>query len=184
MDRLVLTAETRKETGKVFAKALRKQGRLPAVMYNSKGEAQMLSVNEADFIKVRKQATPTTLINLEVDGKKKIAFIKDTHYDIISDRDLHADFHLIDEDKPLKIKMKILVSGNPVGVREGGIFEKSQVCATIQCLPKDLPVRITADVNNLGLGECVCVKDLPFAKGVTILSDQNAVVAHIKDPRS
>jgi large subunit ribosomal protein L25 len=62
MEQLVVNAAQRTETGKVAARALRKTGKIPAVMYNSKGESTMLSVDEKDFAKVRKSATPTTLV--------------------------------------------------------------------------------------------------------------------------
>ncbi|MBE6349745.1 MAG: 50S ribosomal protein L25 [Spirochaetaceae bacterium] len=184
MDQLVIKAATRTVMGKSAAKKLRENGRLPAVMYNSKGESSMLDVDEAEFTKVWKLATPTTLVTLDVDGKSKsLAFIKDTEYDIISDKNLHVDFHVIDEDKPLKAFVKLIVSGNPVGVRDGGVFEKSSVTIQIECLPKDLPQRIVVDVNNLGLGEKIAVKDLDLAKGITVLSDPEVVIASVKSVR-
>lgn len=179
MDQLVLKAATRAESGKKVAKKLRGNGSLPAVMYNSKGEAVMLTVDEDAFTKVWKVATPTTLVNLDVDGKKNLVFIKDTQYDIISDKNLHVDFHAIDEDKLLKISIKMQVAGNPVGVRDGGYLAKGIPSIEIECLPKNLPVRIVADVNNLGLGEKLLVKDVPVGKGVKLISDGEAVVATI-----
>lgn len=184
MDQLVIKANTRSKAGKGIAKKLRAEGRLPAVMYNSKGEAVMLDIDESEFTKVWNQATPTTLINLDVDGSVKKAFIKDTEYNIIQDRNLHVDFHVIDEDKPLKATMKIIVSGNPVGVRDGGVFEKGVATVDIECMPKDLPIRIVADVNELGLGKAVKISDLPFDKSVKILSNPDAIVAQVRDMRA
>lgn len=180
MENIVLKAKERKDSGKSVAKKLRSAGRLPAVMYNSKGEAVMLDVDEMEFTKVWKVATPTTLISLDVDGKKSIAFIKDTLYDIKSDKNLHVDFHVIDEDKPLKTTMKVQVAGSPVGVREGGVFETLAKEVTIECLPKDLPVRMVADVSNLSLGSELTVKDLPFSKDIKVLSDGDIVVARVR----
>ncbi len=179
MDQLVLKAATREKAGKKVAKKLRETGNLPAVMYNSKGEAVMLSVSEDEFTKVWKAATPTTLINLEVEGKKYLTFIKDTHYDIISDTNLHVDFHAIEEDKPLKVSIQMQVAGNPVGVREGGYLSKGIPSIQIECMPKDLPVRIVADVSNLNLNANLLVKDVPLAKGVKVISDLDAVVATV-----
>ncbi len=179
MDQLVLKAATRDMAGKKVAKNLRMSGSLPAVMYNSKGEATMLSVQEEAFTKVWKAATPTTLVNLEVGAKKHLVFIKDTHYDIIKDANLHVDFHAIDEDKPLKVTIQMQVAGNPAGVREGGYLAKGISSIQIECLPKDLPVRIVADVSSLSLGANLLVKDVPLGKGVKVLSDPNAVVASV-----
>ncbi len=184
MERLVINAKTRTLSGKGAARRLRATGQLPAVMYNSKGEAGMLEVNESEFFKVWKQATPTTLVSLVVDGgKSQLAFIKSTDYNIILDKNIHVDFHVIDEDKPLVATMKILTSGNPVGVRDGGVFEKGLATVEIKCLPADLPVRITADVSDLGLNQKICIKDLPFEKSITIITDAEALVATVRPLR-
>ena len=141
MDYMTLSAEVRTESGKKFAKQLRAEGKLPAVMYNSKGVATMLSVNEAEFTKVWKQATPTTLIKLTVGKDTMLAFIKDTEYDIITDKNLHVDFHVIDEDKPLVAEIKLQLGGSPVGVREGGVLQKGRCLAKsgLISMPKGCP---------------------------------------------
>lgn len=184
MDQLVIKAKTRTESGKVAAKKLRATGHLPAVMYNSKGEAVMLDIDEAEFTKVWKQATPTTLVSLDVEGSVKKAFIKDTEYNIIQNRNLHVDFQVIDEDKPLRTKMNIVISGNSVGVRDGGFFAKGVTTVDIECLPKDLPVRIVADISNLGLGKKMTIADLPFDKSIKVLSDPDAVIAQVRNARA
>ena len=183
MDYLVLNANERKDAGKGVAKKLRAGGRLPAVMYNAKGTATMLDVDEAEFTKVWKVTTPTTLINLEVGGKKSLALIKDTLYDIKSDKNLHVDFHVIDEDKPLVAEIKLQLGGNPAGVREGGILFKGTPSIKIKCLPKDLPVRIVADVSALKIGDFLHVKELALGDGVKIISDGEAVVASVRAPK-
>ncbi|MBR6566355.1 MAG: 50S ribosomal protein L25 [Spirochaetaceae bacterium] len=183
MDQFVVVASTRKDTGKRAARKLRQNGRLPAVMYNSKGESVMLEVDEVEFTKVWKNATPSTLVNLKVDGKDNLAFIKDTEYDIKSDKNLHVDFHVIDEDKPLKMTMKIQLTGNPAGVREGGRLTTHYPQIVIQCLPKDLPPRVCADVSALGIGHKYYVKDIPLADGVTVLTSGENLVASVSAPK-
>ncbi|MBQ0166669.1 MAG: 50S ribosomal protein L25 [Treponema sp.] len=184
MDYMTVNAEERKTTGKRAAKALRATGKLPAVMYNSKGEATMLSVEEAEFTKVWKLATPTTLIKLVVGKKEYLAFIKDTEYDIITDKNLHVDFQVIDEDKPLVVPIKILLDGNPAGVREGGLLQKGTNSMKIKCMPKDLPVRIKADISALKIGEGMKVGQIALPEGVEIVSDKELVIAFIKAPRA
>ncbi len=145
----------------------------------------MIDVDAAEFEKIWRKITPTTLVSLSIDGKTgDLAFIKDTQYDIIQDDNLHADFYVIEKDKPLKITIKAKIEGNPVGVRDGGILEHGSVSVDIECLPGDLPPMIVADVSNLKLGEALHVKDLPFGPGVKVLSDEEqvgAIVKSIKD---
>ena len=183
MDQFVVNANTRTETGKRAAQKMRKSGRLPAVMYNSKGESVMLDIDEAEFTKVWKNSTPSTLVNLKVDGKDNLVFIKDTEYDIKTDKNLHVDFHAIDKDKPLKMSMKIQLTGRPAGVREGGRLTTHYPQVVIQCLPKDLPPRICADISALGIGQKYYVKDLQLAEGITVLTDGDKMVASVSAPK-
>lgn len=183
MDKMTVSAEIRTTTGKKAAKDLRVTGKLPAVMYNSKGEATMLQVNESDFTKVWKQATPTTLINLVVGKDTYVAFIKETEYDIITDKNLHVDFHVIDEKQLLTRTIKVLLSGNAAGVREGGLLAKGTPAIKIQCLPKDLPARVVVDVTPLKVGDVLKVKDIDLGAGVKILSNPETVAAQVKAPK-
>lgn len=180
MDQLVINAAVRTETGKTAAKKLRKNGHLPAVMYNSKGESVMLDIDEAEFTKAWKVATPTTIVELKVDKKSYKAFIKDTEYDIINDENLHVDFHVIDDTTHLKKTLKIKTSGSPVGVREGGVLRTGVSSVTIKCLPKELPASVIADISELKIGSSYKIGNLPFAKGVEILSDKEAIIASVR----
>ena len=184
MENLVLNAVTRTATGKGAAQKLRSEGKLPAVMYNSKGEAFPLTVNESEFTKVWKVATPTTLVSLSVDGKENTSvLIKATDYDIITDKNRHVDFHAVDPEKHLTTEINLSLTGNPVGVRAGGLLERGVRRIAIKCLPKDLPVRIVVDVNGLNLNEKICVKDINAGSGVTVLTSGDEMVATVKPLR-
>lgn len=180
MDQMVVKAAVRTVCGKRAAKALRKEARLPAVMYNSRGRAVMLEVDEAEFTRVWKNTTPTTLVQLRVEGEGDFtAFIKTTEYSIITDKNLHVDFHTIDTEKVLKMKMKVKLSGSPVGVREGGKLRTHDGQIVITCLPKDLPQRIVADISALKIGESFKVKDLQLPAGVTVVTDGESNLATV-----
>jgi len=181
MERMTINAVTRKETGKGNARKLRAAGKIPAVMYNWKGEATSLELEYSEFLKVWRKATKTTLVNLVVDGKKTLlSSIKDTDYDILKDTVLHADFHVIDEKAKLRTTIKVNTTGSAKGVRDGGVYVKGIETVTIECLPKDLPERIVADITNLGLKDHLFVKDLDFGKGVTVIDDENEIIGSVK----
>ena len=169
MEQLVLKATKRTETGN-----------LPAVMYNHQGQATMISVNEAEFTKVWKQATKTTIICLDVDGTKYQAFIKDTEYNIISNRNLHVDFHVIEDTQKIRTTIKVQTSGTPVGVREGGVLMTTGIAVKIECLPKDLPARIVADIDPIKIGETFYIKDLKLNDGIKVLTNPDAVVVSVR----
>ena len=107
MSKQIINAKTRTTTGKTAAKNLRKEGRIPAVVYNDKGEATSLEISEVEFNKVWRTITPTTSITLNIDGKESLALIKDAEYNIRTDRVLHADFFVPAADQKLVMKMKV-----------------------------------------------------------------------------
>ncbi|MGP1588241.1 MAG: 50S ribosomal protein L25 [Treponemataceae bacterium] len=183
MEQLVLKASKRSESGKAVAKKIRESGSLPAVVYNHKGEATMLTVVESEFTKVWKQCTSTTLICLDVEGTKYQAFIKDTEYDIISNRNLHVDFHAVDADQILRCSIKIQTTGTPVGVREGGFLMTTGSFIKIECLPKDLPARVVADIDSLKIGDSFKIKDIKLGKGIKVLTNPEQVVAAVRAAR-
>ena len=83
----------------------------------------------------------------------------------------------------MTVTMTVLVRGNPVGVREGGALEKGIKTIEIKCLPKDLPVRIIADVSELNLNAELKVKDLKLGSGVTVVTGADEVIAAVRPLR-
>src|SRR5574344_287245 len=170
MEQFVINAKTRKETGKKIAKQLRAEGRLPAIAYNEKGESTMLDIDAVEFSKAWRTITPTTLVNLKIDGQDNMAYIQDTEYDIKTDKNLHADFHIVTGTKEITAKYKLHYTGTPAGVLQGGFMVKHVPEITLKALPKDLPVSVTVDVSKVKIGEKILVKDLSLGTGVTVLS--------------
>jgi large subunit ribosomal protein L25 len=180
MDTKIVNAATRTTLGKRAARQLRLTGKIPAVMYNEKGEATSLTIDEKEFARVRKTSTPTTLVNLLVDEKDAgIAFIRDTEYDIKTDKNLHADFFLIPPTRQLKLRTRVSFSGTPQGVREGGRLVTHNSEITISCVPGVLPERIVEDISNLAIGDVLRVKDLHLDKKIEVLTSPEAPLISI-----
>lgn len=184
MDKLVINAATRKTVGKSAAKKVRNAGQLPAVVYNSKGEALMLNVDSVEFNKVWRSITSTTTIELKIDGgAPKTVLIKDTEYNIRTDKVLHADFFEPAAEQKLTASMKIQYSGTPAGVLKGGFLLKHIPEVKIQATANNLPVRIVADISALNIGDTFKVKDLNLDKSINILTDTEAALVSVSPAR-
>lgn len=170
MSKQTINAKIRTVTGKTAAKRLRKVGSIPAVMYNSKGEATMLEVNAIEFNKIWRTVTPTTSINLVVDGKEYLALIKDAEYNIRTDSVLHADFFVPAADEKLVMNLKIHFQGTPAGVLKGGFKKERNNKIKIKAAIADLPETIVADISKINVSEALRVKDLDLGKKVEVLS--------------
>ena len=183
MSKQTLNAKVRTASGKTAAKKLRQVGSIPAVMYNDKGEATMLEVNEVEFNKIWRTITPTTSINLVVDGKENLALIKDTEYNIRTDKVLHADFFVPAADEKLVMKVKVHFSGTPAGVLKGGFKKERNNEIKVKACIADLPETIVADISNINASEALRVKDLQLDKNVEILTDKELPLVTVSPAR-
>ena len=183
MSKQTLNAKVRTASGKAAAKKLREVGSIPAVMYNDKGEATMLEVNEVEFNKIWRTVTPTTSINLVVDGKDNAALIKDVEYNIRTDKVLHADFFVPAADQKLISKIKVHYTGTPAGVLKGGFKKERNNEIKIKCTLADLPETIVADISGINVSEALRVKDLKVGKNVEVLTDAELPLVTVSPAR-
>ncbi|MBQ9495073.1 MAG: 50S ribosomal protein L25 [Treponema sp.] len=184
MDQAIINAKTRTTTGKTAAKRLRAAGRLPAVMYDAKGVATMLEIDENEFNKVWRAITPTTLVSLKIDGSEAHdAFIKDTEYSILNDRVLHADFFEPSAEQLLTAKFKVSYTGTSSGVLKGGFMLKHLPEIQVKAVAKKMPHAVVADISALEIGDVLRVKDLKLGEGVAVLTDGDSPLVSIKPAR-
>ncbi len=170
MSKQTINAKIRTATGKTAAKNLRKEGRIPAVVYNAKGEATSIDVDEVEFNKVWRTITPTTSVTLNVEGKESLALIKDVEYNIRTDKALHADFFVPETEEKLVMKIKVHYTGTPAGVLRGGFKKERNNEIKIKAKIADLPETITADISKINVSEALRVKDLDLGKNVEVLT--------------
>ena len=183
MSKQTIDAKTRTTTGKTAAKNLRKEGRIPAVVYNSKGEATSIEVGEVEFNKIWRSITPTTSITLKVDGKESLALIKDVEYNIRNDKVLHADFFAPDANEKLVMKIKIHYKGTPAGVLKGGFKKERNNEIKIKAAIADLPETIEADISEINASEALRVKDLKLPDNVEVLTDMELPLVTVSPAR-
>ena len=183
MSKQTLNAKVRTVSGKTAAKKLREVGSIPAVMYNDKGEATMLEVNEVEFNKIWRTVTPSTSINLVVDGKEHLALIKDTEYNIRTDKVLHADFFVPAADEKLVMNIKVHYSGTPAGVLKGGFKKERNNQIKVKAAIADLPETINADISKINVSEALRVKDLDLGKNVEVLTDKELPLVTVSPAR-
>jgi len=183
MSKQIIDAKTRSVTGKTAAKNLRKEGRIPAVVYNEKGEATSIDVNEVEFNKVWRTITPTTSVTLKVDGKESLALIKDVEYNIRTDKVLHADFFVPAADQKLVMKIKIHYQGTPAGVLKGGFKKERNNQIKVKACIADLPETIVADISKINVSEALRVKDIVLDKKVEVLTDAELPLVTVSPAR-
>jgi len=180
MSKVVLQAKDRQKYGSAESRRIRKNGRIPAVIYGRSGKAVSIDLDSSDFVKGTKGISESTIVKVEVGDKSYDAFVKDTQRNIIDGNILHIDFYEVESGVALRAKVSLIFNGNPVGVREGGMLETPLHEIEIECLPKDLPERIEIDISGLKANQSLHVRDIPLAQGVRLLSNPDQTVALVK----
>jgi large subunit ribosomal protein L25 len=180
MGKVVLSAKNRQEAGSASSRKIRRSGRIPAVLYGRSGKAISLDLDALEFLRGTKNISESTIVKVEVDGKSYDAFVKAAQRNIIDGNLLHVDFYEVESGRALRAKVSLHISGNPIGVREGGILEKPLHEIEVECLPKDLPERIEVDVSTLNVNQSLHVRDIKLGDGVKLISAPDQVVALVK----
>jgi large subunit ribosomal protein L25 len=180
MGKVVLQAKNRQKEGSAESRRIRKSGRIPAVLYGRSGKAVSIDLDASEFIKGTKGISESTIVNINVDGKAYDAFVKDAQRNILDGNILHIDFYEVESGVALRAKVSLVMQGNPIGVREGGMLETPLHEIEVECLPKDLPERIEIDISGLKANHSIHVRDIPLAQGVRLLSNPDQVVALVK----
>ena len=183
MSQVVLAARNRASAGSAEARRVRRSGRIPGVLYGRSGKAVSIDLDAKDFTNGIKGISESTIVKVEIEGKTVDAFVKDTQRNILDGKILHVDFYEVESGVVLRAKVSIILKGNPIGVRDGGVLEFALHEIEVECLPKDLPERIELDISTLGTNQSIHIRDIPLAEGVRVLSNPEKVVVLVKYAR-
>jgi len=183
----VLEAQTREAGTKNQARRVRREGKIPAVVYGAGKDAVPVSVDPRHVLRIlRSESGHNTIFDLALSGGENAkaetakAMIVDWQYEPIKGHLLHIDLKRIAMDKALRVNVPVVLQGVPAGVKtEGGILEQMLREVEIECLPGDIPGHIDVDVSHLTFGKVLRVSDLPHNEKLKFLSDANQPVAHV-----
>src|SRR5213076_3387322 len=166
-----LKAEPRATVGRSAVRKLKARGVIPAIIYGGKDKPQPLQVSARDINAMMSHASgENVLVELEIAGEKsnRTALVQEVQHSPVRGDILHIDFHAISMDEAIQAEVPLEPIGVPNGVKNfGGLLEQSLRALTIECLPRNLPDRITVDVSQLNIGDSIHVRDIQMPSGVT-----------------
>jgi large subunit ribosomal protein L25 len=177
----ILEAQGREAGNKNVARRVRRDGKIPAVVYGAGKDSQSVTVDPRHVMRILHSETGhNTIFDLTLNGERAKAMIVDWQYEPIKGKLLHIDLKRIAMDKVLKVAVPIVLKGEAEGVKtQGGIMEQILREVEVECLPSDIPTHIDADVSHLVFGTVLRVSDLPHTDKVKFLTDANQPVAHV-----
>ena len=177
-----LQVDRRDRFGRNEAVRLRQAGKIPAVLYGGKGQAESLAVDPKALSKIlHSESGVNTLIALKMTGGGDTrVLVKEYQIDPVSRKFLHVDFFRIAMDKLLQVTVPIRLTGEAKGVKaEGGVVDWVHRDIEVECLPADIPEHITIDISELGLHDGVRVKDLPTGGKWKPVSELDMLIVHV-----
>ncbi len=183
MDSITLSATAR--DNKVKPKALRRAQQVPCVVYGTLEKTLHVQCAEKDLHKVFIKAGESTLVELDIAGKKVPVLFKEVTFDPITDREMHVDFYAVNMKEEIEAPVPIHVEGESPAVKsEGGILVLPQNTILVRCLPADLPHSLTINISTLAaFHDVITVKDLVLPKGVQVMETPETVIATVQEPR-
>ena len=186
-----LQSEKRSERGKNMARQLRRNGRLPGVVYGDSGgqsarDAVAVSVDPDELSRIlHSDSGVNTLIGLTIDsGQPDQVLIKDYQLHPITRELLHVDFYRLAMDKAITVAVPVVLKGEAEGVKmQGGLIAFEQREFSIECLPTEIPEHVEVDVSDLMIGQGVRVQDLLEGVSWKPVTDAATLIVHVIAPK-
>lgn len=186
MEKRKLKVELRNETGKGANRRFRKEGIVTGVLYSPHDKDNLLLKMKRDDLRRSLTDKRHGLVNLEIDdGKKKnkrLVMIKDFQYNSLKKQFLHVDFYGVTLKEKITMKINVELTGESIGVEEGGILEFELREIEIECLPSNIPDTFKVDITNLEVGDHYSVGDIDVSEEVKILTDLDRTIASVVPP--
>lgn len=181
-DDVVLIAEPRSERGSGPAGRLRREGRLPAVVYGRGEEAASVTVPAHDLDLILAKGV-NSLITLRIGGEDQLALARQVQRDPVRGDLLHVDFVRVSVDVAIAADVALVLVGEPIGVKNGGLLDQQLFTLPVEAKPQDIPTSIELDVSHLDLSDQLRLADVTLPAGVTSALEPETLLAAIAVPR-
>ena len=181
-----LEAVERDVSGSIAARRLRRDGWVPGVVNSQAGKSRLIKLNRHGFqMMLRHHSGENLVMDLVVDGKRaRKVLLKEVQHHPLTGSVEHADFVEISMTKLMKVSVPIILTGEPVGVIQGGgVLEQLLRDVDVECLPGDMVDSIEVDISDLDIGDSVTVAALEAGEKIAVLTPGDVAVALVSAPR-
>lgn len=182
MKQIILNGVSREVGNKAVVKSLRREKMVPGVFYGNGVENTLFSISTKELEKVLN--TPNSyIIELDIDGKKQLVVLHAVQFHPVTDEPMHVDFLAIKEENPVTIDIPVSITGNSIGVRQGGKLLVSSRKLKVRGMLNNLPDTLEVDITSLDLGKQITAKDLHY-EGIDIVSPKATIICSVKMTRA
>jgi large subunit ribosomal protein L25 len=176
-----INANSREGVGKKLAKQLRREGKIPAIIYGERKDTIPISIELADIKAILKsEKGENTVLKIHRDNIEVDAMLKEIQYDYLSDHIIHADFLRLDLAKPVTAWVPIVIKGESIGVKlEDGVFDFITRDIQVKCLATKIPKEIAVEISGLHAGHSIKAQDLEMGEEIQLVSDPHRVICAV-----
>lgn len=178
----VLQAVKRKAGVRSELAQLRKEGKLPGVIYGYNIENTPIAVDYREIAREVERKGTTGIFDVDVEGKKVKALIHEIQRHPIKGNVIHVDFLSVNMDEEVDVDVPIHAVGESIGVKEGGVLTQILNTLRIKVKPKEIPEKIEIDISNLGIGDTLFVSDLRDKVNYHILEGDDVTIFTVTPP--
>lgn len=166
---------------KSFVKELRANGHVPGVYYSHDSKESIpFMVTLKNLREALKSNSQVYKIN--VGDKSRDVIMKTIQYHPITEQILHIDLYGVKMDAKVTVKIPIIITGQSIGIKEGGVLNQSMSELDVACLPANIPQEIEIDISDLNLGDTLRIEDVSLADNIDIVGDSSMLIASIVAP--
>ncbi|MDB5689393.1 MAG: ribosomal protein L25/ral stress protein Ctc [Sphingomonas bacterium] len=185
-DQLTLSAETRDRAGKGASRAMRREGRVPAVIYGEKQEPVMIHVEEKTLVKMLSTGHfMNTVVMIDAGNGATRTLPKDVQFHPVSDRPIHVDFLRIGEHSTIHVNVPVVFTNEEAspGIKRGGTLNVVRHELELVCDAAEIPEQIEISLAGLDLGATIHISSVTLPRGVTsAIEDRDYTIASIATP--
>ena len=180
MEKVILKAVRRNVIGKQV-KALRREGKLPAVIYGRRTEPLPILLDAREAGKSLTGLAPSSLVTVEVEGKAYPTLVREKQRNKILGSLIHVDFLAVSMEEKLRADVVVAIVGVSKAVKDlNGILVQGMNTLGVECLPQDLPEKVVVDISGLDqIGDAIYVRDIQISDGVKFLDDEDSLIVSI-----
>ncbi|UCG47738.1 MAG: 50S ribosomal protein L25 [Phycisphaerales bacterium] len=170
----LLKAEVRESVGSRHAALIRRQGRIPAIVYGHKQEPVAVSLDAHNFVEELHHGR--RLMDIQIGRKKEKMIVKDLQYDYLGKEIIHADLMRVSVTEKIRVTVPVELKGTAQGTHEGGIVELHSDRVEIECKATDIPEALVVSVKDLGVGDIVHAGDIGLPEGVRLVGSPETIL--------
>tara|TARA_B100000427_G_scaffold303018_1_gene287281 strand:- start:4333 stop:5037 length:705 start_codon:yes stop_codon:yes gene_type:complete len=176
-----LSVSVREGKGTAFARKLRLENKVPAVLYHSGLEGTSLSIEKSELYKALK--TGQFIFEVNVGDKEQFVLVKEVQYHPVTDEIIHVDFQQVKEDQKISLEVPLRTEGESEGVKLGGILVQLLNVVTINCKPSNVPEALSIDVTELEINSNLFVKDIVLPDDIEMITAEDIAIVSVQEPK-